>query len=329
MLPVASGKSSARAGGRDSAERNNRTGGRRIEGGERLVSGVENILDGVEVIVLCNIRVKRSTSSMSHAETHVPGVSGPDAVRDEDGAGNTVVIEVVKLAILSKSIAMICESARAIRIIGSSLEGGDAGRIKSRTVDVVIHGERGKFVSESIEVKMTTKNVAEADLTRVSTSLDGVEGVFVESELRNESLRASGDRKDGNVMIQDERTDSEMNFVARGSLNPKVVAGGIETAMVDDNRVVSIKGTVNCTGGKRRDVSSRNVAVADAVVVIITVPKIIDNAFGISQESLKGERSIRPGSVREDLKLKVTINAEARSNVNIVDLVVSIVGVGE
>jgi len=103
-LPVSSSKGSTRASGRDSAEG---ISGGRIEGGEGLVSGIENIFDGIKVIVLANIRVKRGTSSMSHAESHVPGMSGPDTIRNEDGAGNTVVIEVVKLVILFKGVAMV------------------------------------------------------------------------------------------------------------------------------------------------------------------------------------------------------------------------------
>lgn len=42
-----------------------------------------------------------------------------------------------------------------------------------------------------------------------------------------------------------------MNFVARRSLGPEVVAGGVKLAMIDDNSVLSIHGTVDGTSGER------------------------------------------------------------------------------
>lgn len=85
MLPVSSSKGSARASGRNKAKAISGSG---VKGVERLISGVENILDGVEVIVLADVLVGRDRfgSGIRHTDSHVPDMSTPVAIRDEDGA---------------------------------------------------------------------------------------------------------------------------------------------------------------------------------------------------------------------------------------------------
>jgi hypothetical protein len=70
--------------------------------------------------------MKRIGLSSSHAESNVPGVSGPDAVGNEDGAGNTVVVEVVKVLVLRNGRTLEAIIACTFRIIGGALESGDA-----------------------------------------------------------------------------------------------------------------------------------------------------------------------------------------------------------
>jgi len=195
------------------------------------------------------------------------------------------------------------------------LEGGDTVGVECRTVDVIIDKELREFISEDVNIKMTTKNVAEANLTSISTSLDRVEDIFVEGELRDKSLRGRGDSEDSDLMVQEKRTNSKVNFIARRSLDPEVVTSSGESAVVDDNGVISIKGTVDGTGSKRRNVSGRDITVADAIIVAITYVLIIEDALVIGQERVEGEGAIRAGSVGKNLELKVTIDAEARRNI--------------
>lgn len=142
---------------------------------------------------------------------------------------------------------------------------------------------------------MTTKNVAQADLTSISTSLDRVEDIFMEGELREESLRTSGNGENCDLMVQEERTNSKVDFVARGSLNPEVVAGGGESAVVDNDRVLGINGTIDGTSSKRRNTNGRGITVACgaiAIVMIVAIVIVIKDALVISQESVKDELAI-------------------------------------
>lgn len=176
---------------------------------------------------------------------------------------------------------------------------------------------------------MTTKDVAQADLTRVGTGLDRVEDIFVEGELRNERLRASGDGRDNSdLMVQEKRANSKVNFIARRGLDPEVVAGGVKLAMVDDNSVLSIDSTVNGTSGKRRNASGRGITIAgDAITICVSITKMIEieDALVISQKSVELEITTIIGGIGENLKLQITINAKARRNIDKVDLVVEIV----
>lgn len=123
-MPVSSSEGSTRASGRNEAEG---ISGGGAEGGERLVTGAEDVLDRLKVIVLGNIRVKRGARSRSNADSNVPCVSGPDTVRNEDGARNTVVVEVVKILILRNGSTLETTYTWALGIIRGSLEGRDAG----------------------------------------------------------------------------------------------------------------------------------------------------------------------------------------------------------
>lgn len=122
-MPVSSSEGSTRASGRKAEA----ISGGGAEGGERLVTGAEDVLDRLKVIVLGNIRVKRGARSRSNADSNVPCVSGPDTVRNEDGARNTVVVEVVKILILRNGSTLETTYTWAIGIIRGSLEGRDAG----------------------------------------------------------------------------------------------------------------------------------------------------------------------------------------------------------
>lgn len=122
-MPVSSSEGSTRASGRKAEA----ISGGGAEGGERLVTGAEDVLDRLKVIVLGNIRVKRGARSRSNADSNVPCVSGPDTVRNEDGARNTVVVEVVKILILRNGSTLETTYTWALGIIRGSLEGRDAG----------------------------------------------------------------------------------------------------------------------------------------------------------------------------------------------------------
>jgi hypothetical protein len=262
VLPVSSGIGSASASGGDDAQG---IASRRVEHGEGLVSGVKNKFDGFKVVFLGNGLLKGSSTGNSHAKADEPSLRRPDAVGEENGARNTVVVQVVKVAILRDRGARVVKAASTGGRVGSALEGRQ--RIKeSGSVDVGVVRNVGKLVGQEIETQMTSQHIAETNLTGgVGTSLDGVEEEFVVGILRKDGLRSGGHREDGDGMRREQRTNSKVDFTAVGiNLDPEVVAASLKTAVVDDDGIFSILGSVDGTSRKRDDVGATGVTVAGA-----------------------------------------------------------------
>lgn len=180
------------------------------------------------------------------ANTDVPGVGFPCAVRNEDSTGDTIVVQVVKVFVLGDGGARVGERARAFRVIRSSLERRDASRIKAWTVDVGVDGEAWELVGEGIEGKMTSSDITQTDLTGSITSLDGIEEILVEGELGNDALRRCGDGEHSDCVRQQERTNSKVDLVAvGGNLNPEIVSTSNQAAVVDNNGVFGINRTID------------------------------------------------------------------------------------